>query len=842
MSPHPPFRCQGQGHGQGHGHEHQAVLAQLSWVQRLAHQVCVDAAQAEDVTQESMLAAFQQTRPRGVPLRHWLGGVVRNQARMALRRARRRPGIEAQGARPEAEPAAGDIVERAATQRTVVEAVLALDEPYRTTLLQRYFDERTPTEIARASGVPIATVKTRLRRGLDRLRASLRTSLGDDDHPEAYLAALIPLASMELRRRAGAAGSTQAARVGSRPAFSWPALALGALAVVAAAIVGIVRHRHASPPPSFDGQTVRGEAGRGQVTDRAQSGTTDSRRAPATPAHVTGQPATRRIALTARVLTVDGVPCPGVRVAASAFDSDRDARNIGTTDPSGIVQASLDADLHRIFVPEGAWITVLSGSVFPSAAEAQTPVIVARPRRVAGIVTDLDGTPVAGARLTYRTELDLRTRFSMPLDQVAGVEWTTRAAADGSFAFEAVSELPQARVVVEAWDCETSGFPVDAVGSAWVPCRVRACGEETTWIHGTVHASSGPPLERAAVSLDSYAARTDQMGRFRIDAAAAPESTALWVACPGYAPHRIERPDAGWPRQLDVTLQPAVVALAGQIVDRNGRPRAGVLVDLADPTPFGLVRRETTERFEMTTLEGFGAAAGTTRVRTDADGSFRIAGLTRRVYRLTLHDPASMDGVVLGPFEPGTPPLELTLPDTPDRARIAGRVVDADGTPIGGVRLSLRRYLDAAQVHGPSVVADDNGRFAFEGAMPRDAWLHAFAGGAFAMTQIAIEEFTDSGHIELTLPRIAAFYLQSLDERTDVHRFVLQDLSGEPVPLQQVDLGGAFTMKIGSIDDGRSAVYRVPVGSYSLVLQSRDGERDAIPLELRTGPPLCVTF
>jgi hypothetical protein len=55
----------------------------------------------------------------------------------------------------------------------VVDAVAELEEPYRTTLILRFYDGLAPTEIARHLGVPASTVRVRLKRGLDRLRVRL---------------------------------------------------------------------------------------------------------------------------------------------------------------------------------------------------------------------------------------------------------------------------------------------------------------------------------------------------------------------------------------------------------------------------------------------------------------------------------------------------------------------------------------------------------------------------------------------------------------------------------------------------------------------------------------------
>ena len=70
--------------------------------------------------------------------------------------------------------------------------MLGLPEPYRSTLLLRYFDGWSPAKIAKEKGLSPATVRSHVARGLERLRARL-----DDRHDgdrDAWCLALVPLA------------------------------------------------------------------------------------------------------------------------------------------------------------------------------------------------------------------------------------------------------------------------------------------------------------------------------------------------------------------------------------------------------------------------------------------------------------------------------------------------------------------------------------------------------------------------------------------------------------------------------------------------------------------------
>lgn len=57
-------------------------------------------------------------------------------------------------------------------QTLVRECVNSLPEPYYSTIVASYFENKSPDEIAQLQKVPVETVKTRLKRAMERLRVS----------------------------------------------------------------------------------------------------------------------------------------------------------------------------------------------------------------------------------------------------------------------------------------------------------------------------------------------------------------------------------------------------------------------------------------------------------------------------------------------------------------------------------------------------------------------------------------------------------------------------------------------------------------------------------------------
>lgn len=181
------------------------VLEHLAWVRRLALALVRDRNVADDLIQETWLAALRNPPPPDRPQRAWLARVLRNAARQRGRRERTRTEHEARAARSEALPSDAELIERVELQRRLVEHVMELEPVYRRTLLLRYFEGLAAPEIARREGVPQATVRTRLRRGLDQLRERLDREGGSDGSTwRLALAPLLPRGSAVQLARTGA--------------------------------------------------------------------------------------------------------------------------------------------------------------------------------------------------------------------------------------------------------------------------------------------------------------------------------------------------------------------------------------------------------------------------------------------------------------------------------------------------------------------------------------------------------------------------------------------------------------------------------------------------------------
>jgi RNA polymerase sigma-70 factor (ECF subfamily) len=175
---------------------HEETMAGEGWLRhaaalrRLAASLLRDEHEADDLVQETWLRARGSDTALNAG---WFRTVVRNLARDRMRERGRRQRTEKDVARGERMPSEDQVAERLEVARRVAEEVARLAEPYRTTIHLRYFEDRSPEEIARAAGVPVETVRTRLRRGLATLRQRMDQTHGG--RREAWALALAPLAA-----------------------------------------------------------------------------------------------------------------------------------------------------------------------------------------------------------------------------------------------------------------------------------------------------------------------------------------------------------------------------------------------------------------------------------------------------------------------------------------------------------------------------------------------------------------------------------------------------------------------------------------------------------------------
>ena len=153
--------------------EIEELLRESRWLRRLARHLVADPAEADDVAQQTYLAALASPPPVEREVRPWLTRVARNVVRSRYRADRRRRCRE-QAAVDRADVVAPDqLLEQVELQRILAELVAGLPEPYRAVIALRFYRDRSAADIAAAEGIPAATIRWRIQRGLELLRVGL---------------------------------------------------------------------------------------------------------------------------------------------------------------------------------------------------------------------------------------------------------------------------------------------------------------------------------------------------------------------------------------------------------------------------------------------------------------------------------------------------------------------------------------------------------------------------------------------------------------------------------------------------------------------------------------------
>lgn len=145
----------------------------------LARRITGDESAAEDVVQEAFIAAWRNARrfdASRATVRTWLLSIVHHKAvdsvrRRAVRSERTLPEVAA-----EVLPAperTDEAAERQVDAEAVRSALAEIPEDQRQVIELAYYSGLTYVEVAARMSIPVGTVKSRMRLGLEKLRAAL---------------------------------------------------------------------------------------------------------------------------------------------------------------------------------------------------------------------------------------------------------------------------------------------------------------------------------------------------------------------------------------------------------------------------------------------------------------------------------------------------------------------------------------------------------------------------------------------------------------------------------------------------------------------------------------------
>jgi RNA polymerase sigma-70 factor (ECF subfamily) len=132
---------------------------------------------AEELTQETMLAVWQKARlfdPSRAGVSTWIFTIARNLRIDTLRHERHPSELMSDPIEQQDEPVQADRVLAMSQQETRIRSALSLLPPDQAEVIRKaFFEDKVHAEIEKELGIPLGTVKSRLRLAIIRLRAAL---------------------------------------------------------------------------------------------------------------------------------------------------------------------------------------------------------------------------------------------------------------------------------------------------------------------------------------------------------------------------------------------------------------------------------------------------------------------------------------------------------------------------------------------------------------------------------------------------------------------------------------------------------------------------------------------
>lgn len=380
----------------------------LTWLGGLARALLRDPHAADDLVQEVRLAAAEGPTLAGAPRRAWLSVVARRLAARRFRSEARRADREELAARPESLPDSAELVERAEIAEQVTAAARSLPEPYRRTILLRFLEGRSAEEIARDEGRPVGTVRWRVRKGLELLRAELVQRHGRDW--SSWCVLLTPLA-----RVGGDVGLATAGATGGIAGWvaSWTVMKSLALALVVCCVGIWFAFRTASDPPADAVARLEADAGSAVVAEKLSHTT----RAPVPERvdassnareDVAENPIEPSTELAGTVVDENGQPIADATVFLVERATDGRAFAEVETDRVGAFRLAEGLTEHDLAACElgafaNGFLRKVVAAPSPGVGASDLVLVLERGRTLSGRVVDEDGLPVPDVELMAYT-------------------------------------------------------------------------------------------------------------------------------------------------------------------------------------------------------------------------------------------------------------------------------------------------------------------------------------------------------------------------------------------------------------------------------------------------------
>lgn len=407
------------------------------------------------------------------------------------------------------------------------------------------------------------------------------------------------------------------------------------------------------------------------------------------------RPVRRSWLVQGRVIDPSGRPVSGVEVTGG--DEPGAARSASRTDERGRFRLRAAERGQQVSIVSPGLATLARRAVQSGFQE----LIVAPASGVRGLVVDDRGAPLGGVRVESDPLPEALSALAETSDGWKLLDWSTTSEADGTFTFR---RLPTG--VTGRMHFALAGFASRDLD--WSATRAGELLVELTpeptfiGLEGRVVYPGGGAVRGAKVRFGTSHTLADERGAFRLELSVVHAEQELVAA---HSSGGLAR-TAGLGAQLlasgtrshhvELVLEEPEGVVAGFLEDASGQPLAGWIVSVVVPGE---------DRTLACPPDGVRRSLAV--CETDARGTFRVRGrFESETLRLRAWGKQAGITALSDPVEVGCVDFRWVLSAAPGRGAVASQVVDTDGAPVAGARITLRPVLECDEGTLEGALAD----------------------------------------------------------------------------------------------------------------------------------------
>ncbi|HEV8113702.1 MAG TPA: hypothetical protein VGR31_13080 [Planctomycetota bacterium] len=528
------------------------------------------------------------------------------------------------------------------------------------------------------------------------------------------------------------------------------------------------------------------------------------------------------------------------------------------SDAAGRFQLEVPNRRGSLRTVPGSWTSVFEPRIEASGPAPGCVLVVARTRSISGRVVDAQGAPLADAQVRFELpgstswipkkeprlgpdndirlallvlgrmtpDNEIRSEFPLDLGGCGTARWIVASDARGAFAIPNAPRVPGAQLVtlLEGYD---TNFKSPYAEPPDLLIVLRPPVAPKNHVIGRVVDVDGSPVPNASVFFGLLDRRTDQDGGFDLDVGNHAESAPLVAVKEGWLPvsqpclARTPVEVGAWPDPLVLVLRERALVIRGHVVDATGIALPQCRVLAIDPVGLD----ETLQRSLIALPGGVprkNIVMGGSEVPSGPDGSFELAGLLPRRYRLRAVDLRTLGSVDTEPIEAGRVDLVIRVETGEVRPCVAGQVVDSAGRSVASIRVQTGRLFSDRLRWCEEVRTDADGHFNFPAVSRQADRVAVLPDGA--PRAFRFSDFQDPCAMRLVAPRTGDLRVELTTAGLAANEFAVLDRTGARMQVGKHWGSGGWRGPMDAIrlESGKSGWVIVP-DDAALIILLKDG-------------------